>query len=166
VPQHLLANIPVDELPTASFNTAPVGAGLLPGKLLAAAGDTPTTRQEQVTLVRFTKYANGIPKLKELTITAFHDQSSLITSCPAWRNRWYGGLDASRPVSKDKSLHIYSMQLTAANMVFFKTSDGVLADTTVRQALVQAAQVADIINHLGLSSQPGARTTTYRPTWL
>jgi peptide/nickel transport system substrate-binding protein len=155
VPQHLLANIPADELRTASFNTTPVGAGPFAWEALAAAGDTPTTRQEQVTLVPFTKYINGLPKLKEFTITAFHDQSSLITSFQHGAIDGMAGLDnIPTQVSKDKNLHIYSMQLTAANMVFFKTSGGVLADTAVRQALVQAAQVSNIINQLGYPVSP------------
>jgi peptide/nickel transport system substrate-binding protein len=39
-------------------------------------------------------------------------------------------------------------------MVFFKTTNGVLKDAKVRQALVQAADVSAIINKLGYATTP------------
>lgn len=150
IPKHLLGNISPSDLRTASFNTAPVGSGPFEWKTLAIQGDTPATRQQQITLTPFDAYNLGKPKLKQLVIRSFHDKSTLVASFENNDLDGVAGLD-NMPAAliHDKSLHVYNMPLTAANMVFFKTTSGVLSDTTVRQVLVQAANVPQIINGLG-----------------
>ncbi|HLZ14970.1 MAG TPA: ABC transporter substrate-binding protein, partial [Candidatus Saccharimonadales bacterium] len=49
---------------------------------------------------------------------------------------------------------IYNLPLTAATMVFFRNSAGVLSDATVRKALVQAADPTSIIANLDYSTLP------------
>lgn len=150
VPEHLLSNIPVTELRSASFNTAPIGSGPFEWKALEVAGDTPTTRQEQIILTPFAGYNGGQPKLAQFIVRAFHDQTALMNSFTNGSLTAVAGLDSlPKNFSNNKNLHIYSQPLTAANMVFFKTSSGVLADASVRQALIQAANVNQIISGLG-----------------
>jgi peptide/nickel transport system substrate-binding protein len=60
--------------------------------------------------------------------------------------------EAPPSILKNRFAVQHSLALQAANMVFFKTSSGVLADKQVRQALVQAANVPNIIANLGYST--------------
>lgn len=150
IPQHLLASTPDNELRSANFNTDPVGSGPFSWKSIEVQGGTPQNRQEQITLAPFSKYVGGKPKLSEFIIQAYHDQNRLISSFQDGNLNGLSGLDSiPAEINKDKNLNIYSMPLTAANMVFFKTSSGILADSQVRKALVQAANVNQIINGLG-----------------
>ncbi len=155
VPKHLLQNVPVSELATANFNDNPVGAGPFSWEALAVAGDTPASRQEQITLTPFTDYALGEPKLKQFTVIAYHSKDLMISSFQAGELNGLAGLESvPSKISGDSNLHIYNLQLTAANMVFFKTTSGVLSDAKVRQALVLAAPVNDIINGLSYRATP------------
>jgi len=52
-------------------------------------------------------------------------------------------------LSGNKGLRSYNLPLTGADMVFYKTSSGVLADQAVRQALNEAVNVNQIILGLG-----------------
>ncbi|MGD0284266.1 MAG: ABC transporter substrate-binding protein [Candidatus Saccharimonadales bacterium] len=150
VPRHLLANIPVETLSSAAFNIDPVGSGPFEWKNLLVEGNTPETRQEQISLAPFAHYSNGEPKLNGFIVRAFHDQGQLVASFKAGQIDGIAGLDSiPTSLASDKKLQTLSMPLTAANMVFFNTSTTILSDTAVRQALVQAANVNAIINGLG-----------------
>jgi peptide/nickel transport system substrate-binding protein len=150
VPQHLLAKIPAETLSSATFNINPVGSGPFVWKNLEVEGNTPQTKQEQITLLPFAHYNGGEPKLSGFIVRAFHDQGQLVASFQAGQIDGISGLDSiPAALTKDKQLQTYSLPLTAANMVFFNTSTTILSDTAVRQALVQAADVNAIINGLG-----------------
>ncbi|HUD07840.1 MAG TPA: ABC transporter substrate-binding protein [Candidatus Saccharimonadales bacterium] len=150
IPRHLLANIPAETLSTAAFNINPVGSGPFEWENLNVEGNTPQTKQEQITLLPFARYNSGEPKLSGFIVRAFHDQGQLVSSFQAGQLDGMSGLNSVLAVlAKDKQLQTYSMPLTAANMVFFNTSTAILSDTAVRQALVQAADVNAIINGLG-----------------
>lgn len=155
VPRHLLANIPVETLSSAAFNIDPVGSGPFEWKNLLVEGNTPQTRQEQIALLPFTHYNGGEPKLNGFIVRAFHDQGQLVASFRADQIDGMAGLDSIPALlTSDKKLQTYSMPLTAANMVFFNTSTKILSDAAVRQALVQAANVNEIINGLGYPAIP------------
>jgi peptide/nickel transport system substrate-binding protein len=150
VPQHLLAKIPAETLSSANFNINPIGSGPFEWKNLEVEGNMPQTRQEQITLLPFSRYNGGEPKLSGFIFRAFHDQGQLVASFQAGQLDGLAGLDSiPATLASDKQLQIYSLPLTAANMVFFNTSTTILSDVAVRQALVQAANVNAIINGLG-----------------
>jgi peptide/nickel transport system substrate-binding protein len=155
IPQHLLASIPLIDLRSANFNIDPIGAGPFTWKSLEVEGNTPQTRQEQITMEPFNHYVGGKPKLSDFVLRAFHDQGELIDNFQDGALNGVAGLDeVPASLKNDKKLNIYNMPLTAANMVFFKTSSGVLSDVNVRQALVKAANVNQIINGLGYPAIP------------
>jgi peptide/nickel transport system substrate-binding protein len=80
----------------------------------------------------------------------FADQQQLITALKSDQLTAADGLDQVPPsLKKQTDITQHNLTLRAANMVFFKTSSGVLADQTVRQALVQSANVPSIIAQLG-----------------
>jgi peptide/nickel transport system substrate-binding protein len=155
IPEHILASVPAAELISANFNTDPVGAGPFSWLSVAEQGLTPQTRQEQINLMPFKHYNGGQPKLSGFIIRAFHDQNQLISSFKQRALNGIAGLE-NVPTSlvNNQQVQVYSMQLTAANMVFFKTSAGVLADTSVRKAIVYAANINSLIASLGYPANP------------
>jgi peptide/nickel transport system substrate-binding protein len=152
VPQHLLANVPPTDLRSADFNTVhPVGAGPFAWQAIQVSGDgDPDTAQEQIALLPFGNYQGGKPKLDKFVVQMFADQQQLITALKSDQLTAADGLDQVPPsLKKQTDITQHNLTLRAANMVFFKTSSGVLADQTVRQALVQSANVPSIIAQLG-----------------
>jgi peptide/nickel transport system substrate-binding protein len=155
IPEHLLVNIPATELISASFNTDPVGSGPFTWLSVAEQGLTPQTRQEQINLSPFKNYNGGQPKLSGFIVRAFHDQNEMITSCKQGSLNGMSGLEnVPTNLVNDHHVQVYSMQLTAANMVFFKTSSGILADATLRKASISASDVNSIITSLGYPANP------------
>lgn len=151
IPQHLLGAVPMDQMRSVAFDaTNPIGAGPFSLKQIQVSGDTPQTREEEVALQPFASYWAGRPKLSSFIVHAFGAQQAMVNSF------YKGDIDAmaglnSMPakLTHDSSVQSYQMPLTAATYVFFKTTEGVLADQKVRQALVQGANVDSIINQLG-----------------
>ncbi len=152
VPKHLLARIQPAGMRSANFNTVdPVGAGPFSWQAVQVVGASdPATSVEQIALTPFAGYQGGDPKLQKFVVEVFASRTQLAQAFEDGQLTAVEGLrSVPAKVSKNKSVIQHSLLLRAANMVFFKTSSGVLADTQVRQALVQAANVPRIISHLG-----------------
>jgi peptide/nickel transport system substrate-binding protein len=151
VPQHLLAHIPPASLRSADFNTAhPVGAGPFQWQAIQVVGNDPSTAQEQIALTPFNNYQGGEPKLHEFIMHVFASRDQLVSAFKAGRLTGAEGLNSLPGDIADKSsLQANNLLLRAATMVFFKTSEGVLADKQVRTSLVQAADTKRIITNLG-----------------
>jgi peptide/nickel transport system substrate-binding protein len=100
--------------------------------------------------VPFANYGRGTPKLRELIIHAYASKTRLIQAFQSGQLTGAAGLDnVPGGIRKMRSLETHGPLLTAANMVFFKTSAGVLSDTQVRRALVEGADRQAIIKSLG-----------------
>ncbi|HUC88214.1 MAG TPA: peptide ABC transporter substrate-binding protein [Candidatus Binatia bacterium] len=156
IPEHILGNVPMAEMRSSIFNTDdPVGSGPFAWKAINVTGDTPTSREEQITLVPSTNYFGPKPKLDGFIVDAYHDQAPLIQ---AFKNGYLDALVGLNSVptglTSDKNLRTYNLPLTGADMVFYKTSSGVLADQSVRQALNEAVNVNQIIEGLGYPAIP------------
>lgn len=152
VPQHLLARISPSDLRSADFNTVhPVGSGPFAWQAVQVTDSSnPQNAQEQVALVPFSRYQGGQPKLQKFVVTAFASEKQLTKAFVGNQLTAVEGLSGvPGELRHNSSIVQHSLPLRAATMVFFKTSGGVLADQAVRQALLQAANVPDIINHLG-----------------
>jgi peptide/nickel transport system substrate-binding protein len=155
VPKHILAGIPAANLRSADFNTVhPVGAGPFAWQAIQVTGNDPSVAQEQIALVPFSGYARGAPKLRELIIHAYVSKAKLIQAFQSGQLTGAAGLsNVPSSAKKVRSLEVHSPLLTAANMVFFKTSSGVLSDVHVRQALVDGTNRQAIIKKLGYPSR-------------
>ncbi len=156
VPQHLLARVPPGDLRSADFNTVhPVGAGPFACQAVQVNGNDPATAEEQIALVPFAAYQGRKPKLQEFIV---HDYASKDQLLRAFRGGQLNGAEGLSEVSSDLrhmgSLQVHSPLLTAANMVFFKTSGGILADAQLRQAIVEGTNVPQIINRLNYPTRP------------
>lgn len=155
IPEHLLRNVPPTELRAATFNTLnPVGAGPFVWQKIEISGETPETRQEQIALAPFKHYHAGAPKLSSFVIHSFHDAERLAQSFERREITGASFLELPNEVKKNKKVQVNNFMLTAANMVFFKMSHPVLADVSVRKALVQGADTQAIMNQLDYPTRP------------
>jgi peptide/nickel transport system substrate-binding protein len=152
VPRHLLADIPPVDLRSADFNTVhPVGAGPFAWQAIQVIGNgDPQQGEEQIALTPFAGYHSGQPKLQKFVVQVFANQSSLVKAFKTGQLTGMEGLNEVPPaLGNNAGVVQHNLPLRAATMVFFKTSAGVLADQKVRQALVQAADVPQIVKTLG-----------------
>lgn len=154
VPKHLLSGIPAAGLRSADFNTEhPVGAGPFAWQDIQVAGNDPSVAQEQIALVPFANYGRGRPKLQEFIVHAYASRDNLVQAFRAGQLTGAAGLtNVPEEVKKTRSLEVHSPLLTAATMVFFKTSTGVLSDQKIRQALVEGTDTKAIIRNLGYTT--------------
>jgi peptide/nickel transport system substrate-binding protein len=151
IPRHILGKLNPADLRSSDFNTMhPVGAGPFAWQAIEVGGDgKPQNAKVQIALTPFAGYHAGKPKLQEFVVQVFADQSQLIDAFRDNRLTAVEGVSQlPADLRKKASVAQHSFVLRAATMVFFKTSEGVLADQAVRQALVQAADVPDIIGRL------------------
>ena len=151
VPRHVLATVPAADLRSADFNTIrPVGSGPFMWHDIQVSGDERSQAQVQIALVPFQGYHGGKPKLQEFIVHAYASQDQLLD---AFRNNQLTAVEGltgvPADIQKQSDAQTHSLILRAETMVFFKTSTGVLANQKVRQALVQAANVPEIVSRLG-----------------
>lgn len=149
VPEHLLAKVTPADLRAADFNTVhPVGSGPFSWHDLQTSGDAKQT-ETQITLVPYQNYQGGRPKLQELIVHSYASADALAKAFSKGQLTGAQGLNAVPADARNSdSLQLHNLLMRAATMVFFKTSTGVLSDKTVRQALVQGADVPAIIKQL------------------
>lgn len=156
VPSHLLAKLEPADLRSADFNTAnPIGAGPFAWSSIQVSGSDPTTSQSQIRLNPFKDYHAGTPKLQHFVIHAYATQTQLISS---FKTNQLNGAQGLTQIDQDlrnmPGLQDHSLLLSAATMVFFKTSAGVLSDSKVRLALVQSTNTTSIIKQLEYVTLP------------
>lgn len=157
LPEHLLAKVPADQLRADTFNTtAPVGAGPFMWDNLqlgsaASLGDATTL----ISLKAFENYAGGRPKLEGFVLHVYDAEEQLVAAYQKRSIEAIAGLkNIPETLENDKSLSAQRFNTSAATMLFFKTSEGVLADANVRKALVLATNKQKIIEELGGGLRP------------
>lgn len=150
VPQHLLTSIPPTDLRSADFNTMhPVGSGAFGWQTIQVSGSDANDQQEQIALLPFKGYQGGKPKLQEFIVRSYGNPNRLANDLKSGQLTAAEGLSTVPPhLANTKAVIEHSFLLSAANMVFFKTSSGQLADKTVRQALVSSTNVPAIVASL------------------
>ena len=150
VPQHVLGSLSASALRTADFNTVhPIGSGPFVWQGLQVSGNNPKDQQEQIALLPFTRYHGGQPKLQQFIVRAYTSQTQLAHDFKTNQLIAVEGFnDVPGSLQHDSAVVEHSLLLSAANMVFFKTTSGPLADKSVRQALVASTNVPAIISSL------------------
>lgn len=157
IPQHILGNIPADQLRSNSFNTVrPVGTGPFAWRTIETSNTTnPDKSTTFIALTPFEHYAGGAPALGSYIVRAYPSQERLVT---AFRDREVNAMaglhEVPEDLRNDKSVNVRNFPSSAALMTFFKTSEGVLSDATVRQALVKGADTQAILRGLPYQSRP------------
>ena len=155
VPKHLLKDVLPANLRTADFNTIhPVGAGPFSWQNIQVSGNDPATAEEQIELLPFVGYAGGKPKLQEFVVHAYASKDKLVDAFGSGQLNAAEGLEALPAKLQNKSdVQQHNLLFTAGTYTFFKTSEGVLADPVVRQAMVRGSNVPAVIGKLGYQTQ-------------
>jgi peptide/nickel transport system substrate-binding protein len=139
VPQHLLKNIPVEQLRSAPFNTQPIGTGPFEWKFIEVTGNAPESRQQRISLAAFDNYSAGRPLLDGINLITFNDDPQMITAFQAKQIGAMSGLEnIPDQLAADKSLQVYITPLTTAVTAFFNNSRVPFNDINIRSALIQA----------------------------
>lgn len=150
IPQHALAKVDAANMRSVPFNTIrPIGSGPYQMKTVEVTGNSPTTRQEEIEMVPFDGYHSGRPAITNFVVHTYPDAPSMTADFQNRNINAMVGLQELPPsLAEDSSVQTISMPLTAANMVFFKTTAGPLADKAVRQALVGSVDVDKVTKDL------------------
>jgi peptide/nickel transport system substrate-binding protein len=151
VPEHILADIPAAQMRAMQFNTVnPVGAGPFSWSAIEMAQNKGTHQQGRIGLVANSFYYEGKPALSKYVIHFFTNEQEMVDS---FQNRELNAMSGveSLPdtIQADNSIKQYNIPLTAQVMVFFRTSQELLSDVKVRQALVQAVDQNDLVANMG-----------------
>jgi len=156
VPKHILKDVAMPDMRSVAFNTRrPVGSGPFQWQAIELNGSSIDSREEHIALKPFAGYHGGKPKLSSFVIRTFRQDDALVKSFKKQEVNAIVGLTEMPDSLKDNSdARVYNLPLTAAVMTFFKTTDGVLADAKVRNALVQASDVPSIIADLPYATLP------------
>jgi len=152
-----LAGVSAAQLRSDSFNTIhPVDAGPFAWQAIQTNSNTdPDKVVSLIALQPFSKYAGGAPKLGGFVLHAYGSKDAMIAGFHGRDINAMTGLDnIPSELAKANDITVTNFASTAAVMSFFKTSGGVLADTQVRQALVQGADTVAIMNKLGYVTKP------------
>ncbi|MDZ7786043.1 MAG: peptide ABC transporter substrate-binding protein [Candidatus Saccharibacteria bacterium] len=149
IPEHILGEVSADQMRSDQFNTVrPVGSGPFEWEAVEVSGDNPEERQEQISLTRNEAYYDGAPKLRRFVVKTFREESVMLESYQDREIMAMSGLSNIPDTIESDGLSRYSVPQTGAVMVFFKTSEGVLQNKAVRQALTHAVDVNDVIEQL------------------
>jgi peptide/nickel transport system substrate-binding protein len=151
VPKHKLEKVAPSQLRTAEFNTVtPVGSGPFKWDSIQISGQSPESREEQIGLSANEKFYDGTPNLDKFIVKAIHTRDSLIGQFNNQQVDAMVGIN-KRPenIGNDTSINEFDVPMNAQAMVFFKTTNEVLKDKIVRQALTKATNRADIVSGLG-----------------
>lgn len=156
IPKHILGETPMNEMRTAQFNTAkPIGAGPFAWSAIEVTGSSADDRRERIALKSFDGYHGGAAKLSSFVVHSYRSQSDMVNAFKKQEINAMAGLDeVPSDLAKDTNIHSYGMPLTAAVMTFFRTSEGVLSDTSVRKALIAGANTQAIIKSLNYPTKP------------
>lgn len=155
LPEHILKDVPDSQLRANDFNTVqPVGAGPFAWQAIqSSTGVNPDNSLSLIALKPFARYNGGAPKLDGFVLHVFGSQNAMVGAFKSRQIYAMAGLD-SIPAGISTSNNIMSFNSTSAEFAFFKTDDGVLADTTVRKALIEGVDTNAIINNLGYTTWP------------
>lgn len=151
VPSHILKDVPSSQLRNIEFNTTePVGSGPFVWDSIQISGQTAATREEQIGLSRNPNYHGGAPRIDTFIVKAIRDQQNMVTQFENQQIDAMVGLDSvPTQVAEDDVVQEYEAPLNAQVMVFFKSSNELLKDAKVRQALTRATNQPEIIAGLG-----------------
>lgn len=156
VPKHILGSESMSSLRTLRFNsTEAIGAGPFKLSALEVVGNSAQDRTQRIALEPFEDYYAGAPKLDRLVIHSFRNEQRLVSSFAKQEiNAMVGLTEMPNALRNDGGARTYGLPLTAAVMTFFKTSEGILGDATVRQALIRATDTNAIIKSLAFPTRP------------
>lgn len=151
IPTHILGSTPAAQMRATRFNTvSPVGAGPFKWNAIELSTEQATDRQGRIGLTPNDTYHNGTPKLSKYIIRFYANEKEMLTSFENHELTAMSGIESLPDTFKtDTSIKQYNIPLTAQVMVFFRTSQEILSDTKVRQALIQAVDQNSLLENIG-----------------
>jgi peptide/nickel transport system substrate-binding protein len=153
IPAKAFQGSPATSWRSLDFNSLhPIGAGPFKWDALQVKGVKREDKEVLIALNPFDKYTLGQPKLSSFVVHAFNDEEALADT---FNHKQLSAIVPPESYeSQDKAVEHSDFVLTAANMVFFNTAAGVLADAQVRQALVRGTDVSGVQQVLGYPTRP------------
>ena len=156
IPEHILGSVPAEQLRTSDFNTVDaVGSGPFKIGKIEIGDAADEVKSQSIGLLPFSKYHKGRPALSRYIIKTFDSQESMKAAFSE------GDITAASDVSNifddltaDEKNTFIPVNLAAQTMVFFKTSSGVLSESSVRLALALATDKKEVIAATGDALQP------------
>lgn len=172
VPEHSLKNVQPSQLRSNSFNNqTPIGSGPFSFSKVEVVGSTPDKRQERVALNAYERYHGGKPHIDNFVFRTYPDEQTLVKAYTDKEvTAMMGPTTVPESIKENNDTHEIAIPLTGEVLVFFKTTNEVLADAAVRKALVLGANKKEIFDSLSypLASvdEPLLKTQTgYNPAF-
>ncbi len=156
LPEHILGSLPPEKLRSSNFNNIqPVGTGPFKLDTVEVLGKGTDKKTARIGLSSYDDYHFGKPPVSKFIISTYVDDKSLIE---AFGNKqidaMVGLTEVPQELKDEKNTAEYGVPLAAETMVFFRTSNDILSDSKVRQALVLGANRAKIIASIGYPLLP------------
>jgi peptide/nickel transport system substrate-binding protein len=153
VPEHILSLVELEDLRSSKFNTiSPVGTGPFEFSTIQVTGTSKENRQERIALAKNNQYFNTKPGLDSVVLQTYNDEERMIAD---FENKiiqsMVGLTSVPDTLQSQEYVELQQATLTSIVMVFFNNSSKLLSDKTLRQALLQATDIADIRAGLGYS---------------
>mgnify|MGYP005838149195 CR=1 FL=1 len=141
LPEHILSGVSAADLPSHSFNLAPVGTGSFRFKEI---------NEDRLILERNPYDYRPQPYLDRLQFVFYPDEDAALA---AYREGEIDGvsrvlLDDLTEALQDTSLTLYSAPLCGYTAVFFDTQSPLFADPALRQALLYATDRQQLVDQL------------------
>jgi peptide/nickel transport system substrate-binding protein len=146
IPKHILQSVNPEKMRSNQFNsTEPIGTGPYEYVELATAEGS-----NQLRLQANEEYFLGEPNINQIYLSAYPDQDSLINDFNGGELAAIGGLKAvDYTVISDERNHVWhDSPLTNGIFLFMKNSDDKLQEKSLRVALTQAVDRAEILKNL------------------
>lgn len=136
LPEHVLKNIPPEQLQESNFSKAPVGSG--PFKYVNTKTIDMTRGKSAIQLEAFPEYWQGTPKLARFSVYTYADQRDLTKGLTS--HEVNAGSDVPLPAASQLAKSGFkeeSVPLNSGVFALFRTNHSILKDVKVRQALAQ-----------------------------
>lgn len=149
IPKHILQDVPVFELRSVVFNAkSPIGSGPFKWKDITVNKSSNSSQLDIIQLENFDEYYLGKPELDGITIKIYEDKDALYKALE--KNQVIGAAGLSMTDQDIPSKYeTNSLVVMSANMLFLKTTNEVVSNTRVRQALIKATDVPSLIEKVG-----------------
>ncbi len=154
LPQHVLQNIAPSAIRESAFSQAPIGSGPFEFRRLQEA-DT-VSRARVVHMTANSAYYGGTPKLSRFELHAYADEATLLHALTIGEVSGAADVPPSSiaDVKKNKSYKITTASLDSGVYLILNTTNPVLKDTKVRQALQLATDTSAIRKAVGGDVMP------------
>lgn len=156
VPKHILEDIPASQVMANRFNASePIGTGPFRWDALQLGSNAENVSStDLIKLLPNEDYYGDVPKLASFIIHTYESREQLISAFQKRSIIAMAGLDSVPEELSSSQTFTYRFPLTAATMVFFKTSEGITADKSVRTALELSVNQLEVLRLFDYQVEP------------